>query len=67
MVVFEHSPEQLTSGASHVTSHVPELHLSPDEHAASQAPQLRRSEFRSRQLPEQSVKPPGQAAMHVPS
>jgi hypothetical protein len=58
---------QLMSGASHVTSHVPLAHRSPSRHSFSHAPQLNLSESRSRHVPEQSVKPPGQAARHEPS
>jgi len=65
--VSEHTPEQFTSGLAHVTPHVPPTHTSPLPHSLSHAPQCSRSESRSRQLPEQSVNPPGHAAVQEPS
>ena len=78
LVVSEHMVEsmtvspsaswgQLMSGDSHVTTHVPDVHTSPSRHSSSQSLQFIRSESRSRHVPEQSVNPPGQAAMQAPS
>ena len=55
------------SGEAHVAVHAPAVQTSPSPHSVSHAPQFVRSESRSRQEPVQSVKPPGQAAMHEPS
>jgi hypothetical protein len=65
--VSTHVPAHTTSGAAHVGTHALASHTRPSSHAAPHAPQLSLSLVRSRHVPEQSVNPPGQAAVHAPS